>query len=93
MFVSLLLLLLLLIQGASEIILRKCSFIIGVNGKLLRLNMIEKNKITQKVLKVMALNGLRTICLAYVDYIFQDDNDDGYANNGDVELATTKASV
>ncbi|XP_027201973.2 plasma membrane calcium-transporting ATPase 2-like [Dermatophagoides pteronyssinus] len=66
----------LLAKGASEIILRKCSFIIGVNGKLLRLNMIEKNKITQKVLKVMALNGLRTICLAYVDYIFQNDDDD-----------------
>ncbi|XP_046911499.2 plasma membrane calcium-transporting ATPase 2 isoform X1 [Dermatophagoides farinae] len=66
----------LLAKGASEIILRKCSFIIGVDGKLLRLNLMEKNKITQQVIKVMAHNGLRTICLAYVDYIFHDDDDD-----------------
>lgn len=37
---------------------------------------MEKNKITQQVIKVMAHNGLRTICLAYVDYIFHDDDDD-----------------
>ncbi|KAK4263389.1 hypothetical protein QN277_028807 [Acacia crassicarpa] len=29
----------------------------------------------------------------YTNFKVQDDNHDGYANNGDVELATTKASV
>src|SRR5699024_6006529 len=31
----------------------------------------EKNKITNEVIKPMALNGLRTICLAYLDYLYE----------------------
>ncbi|UXI20155.1 hypothetical protein NH340_JMT06098 [Sarcoptes scabiei] len=65
----------LLAKGASEIILRKCAFIVGANGEILRLDQNEKSKIIAKVFKVMAQNGLRIICLAYLDYLFRGKKD------------------
>lgn len=47
----------------------------GANGEILRLDQNEKSKIIAKVFKVMAQNGLRIICLAYLDYLFRGKKD------------------
>lgn len=59
-------------QGASEIILNKCTFILGTNGELMRLDDGDRATIIDHVIKVMARNGLRTIVLAYQDYAIGD---------------------
>lgn len=47
----------------------------GYNGELLLLNAQEKGKIVNRLLKVMAANGLRVICLAYLDYLYDRPED------------------
>ena len=69
------------IQGASEIILKKCTFVIGRDGIICRLPQTEKEKIINEVIKPMALNGLRTICLAYLDYLWKTDTKQPIAAN------------
>uniref|UniRef100_A0A1W7RAY7 Calcium-transporting ATPase n=1 Tax=Hadrurus spadix TaxID=141984 RepID=A0A1W7RAY7_9SCOR len=56
-------------KGASEMVLKKCSYIFGAEGKLLRFPVEEQEKLVKNVIEQMASDGLRTICLAYKDYI------------------------
>ena len=55
----------LLTKGASEIVLDKCSFIIGENGRICELTEEDKKDIVSAVVHPMAGNALRTIALAY----------------------------
>ncbi len=55
----------LLTKGASEIILDKCSRIVGENGRVRDLLDEEKADIVTNVVQSMASHALRTICLAY----------------------------
>lgn len=55
-------------KGASEIVLQKCEWNLGPNGKLQQFSDADRNKIIKEVVEQMASNGLRTICLAYKDY-------------------------
>lgn len=43
----------------------------GLNGELLLLNAREKGRMVSKLIKVMAADGLRVICLAYLDYLYE----------------------
>ena len=56
---------LLLCKGASEIVLGKCSSVVGENGRILPLNAGERKNIINTVVQPMANNALRTLCMAY----------------------------
>ena len=56
-------------KGASEIVLKKCSFIVGEGGTIDEFNTQKQERIVQKVIEPMARDGLRTISLTYRDFI------------------------
>uniref|UniRef100_A0A915LVS2 Calcium-transporting ATPase n=1 Tax=Meloidogyne javanica TaxID=6303 RepID=A0A915LVS2_MELJA len=57
-------------KGASEITLRKCKWIFGQNG-LAPFSEHNYDRLMRDVIEPMASDGLRTICLAYKDYILK----------------------
>lgn len=56
-------------KGASEIVLKKCMFIYGKDGKLERFTKEEQDRLVKTIIEPMASDGLRTICVAYRDYV------------------------
>lgn len=60
---------LLLCKGASEIVLKKCSHIHGKEGILKPFTSIMMNKLIADVIEPMAENGLRTLSLAYREFV------------------------
>ncbi|CAF1139095.1 unnamed protein product [Adineta ricciae] len=54
-------------KGASEMVLTKCTSILGENNQEKQLTDEQKKHITQEVIEKMAHNALRTICIAYKD--------------------------
>nr|CDJ88738.1 ATPase and Haloacid dehalogenase hydrolase domain containing protein [Haemonchus contortus] len=56
-------------KGASEIILGRCAYLIGSDGKPHQFSADRLKEITATIISQMANNGLRTICVAYKDYI------------------------
>uniref|UniRef100_A0A673LW34 P-type Ca(2+) transporter n=1 Tax=Sinocyclocheilus rhinocerous TaxID=307959 RepID=A0A673LW34_9TELE len=52
-------------KGASEILLRKCSFILGRDDEAHAFRPRDKDEMVKKVIEPMACDGLRTICIAY----------------------------
>ncbi|CAI5448891.1 unnamed protein product [Caenorhabditis angaria] len=56
-------------KGASEIVLGRCSYLIGSDGKPHKLTDDRLKEITATIIHEMANNGLRTICLAYKNYV------------------------
>ncbi|XP_065104484.1 plasma membrane calcium-transporting ATPase 3a isoform X2 [Paramisgurnus dabryanus] len=54
-------------KGASEILLKKCSFILSGNGEARAFKPRDKDEMVKKVIEPMACDGLRTICIAYRD--------------------------
>nr|XP_037281565.1 plasma membrane calcium-transporting ATPase 2-like isoform X11 [Rhipicephalus microplus] len=61
-------------KGASEIVMKKCSFIFGANGQLENFRQEDQDRLVRSVIEPMASNGLRTICIAYKDYILTGSN-------------------
>uniref|UniRef100_A0AC35U884 Calcium-transporting ATPase n=1 Tax=Rhabditophanes sp. KR3021 TaxID=114890 RepID=A0AC35U884_9BILA len=59
-------------KGASEIILAKCKFISDDDGQPIEFKSDQLNAINQDIIENMAELGLRTICVAYKDYILHD---------------------
>ena len=56
-------------KGASEIIMKKCSFLTGDGGKPEAFNVNMQEKLVKNVIEPMAKDGLRTISLAYRDFV------------------------
>ncbi len=56
-------------KGASEILLKKCKWFLGRNGQLVRFTPKEYERLVREIIEPMASDGLRTICLAYKDYV------------------------
>lgn len=56
-------------KGASEIILNKCSFIYGHEGRLEKFTRDMQERLLKQVIEPMACDGLRTICIAYRDFV------------------------
>ncbi|GMT24756.1 hypothetical protein PFISCL1PPCAC_16053 [Pristionchus fissidentatus] len=56
-------------KGASEIILKKCTHFMGKNGQIVPFNTKDAERLVRDVIEPMASDGLRTICLAYKDYV------------------------
>ena len=49
--------------------MKKCMFIFGKDGTLLRFPKDEQDKLIKNIIEPMASDGLRTICIAYKDYV------------------------
>lgn len=58
----------LLSKGASEIMLSKCTSIVGNDGKTVPFSADDVKHVIDNVIEPMASNGLRTICVAYRDF-------------------------
>lgn len=56
-------------KGASEIILKKCKFILNKDGKADPFREHDLNNMIRNLIEPMACDGLRTICLAYRDFV------------------------
>uniref|UniRef100_A0A665UV76 Calcium-transporting ATPase n=1 Tax=Echeneis naucrates TaxID=173247 RepID=A0A665UV76_ECHNA len=54
-------------KGASEIMLKKCSYILDANGESRSFRPRDRDEIVKQVIEPMACEGLRTICIAYRD--------------------------
>ncbi|XP_009295017.1 plasma membrane calcium-transporting ATPase 3b isoform X3 [Danio rerio] len=54
-------------KGASEIVLKKCSSILGTNGEARNFRPRDRDEMVKKVIEPMACEGLRTICIGYRD--------------------------
>ncbi|XP_065219562.1 plasma membrane calcium-transporting ATPase 2 isoform X3 [Planococcus citri] len=56
-------------KGASEIVLKKCSFIYGRDGTLEKFTKDMQDRLVRNVIEPMACDGLRTISIAYRDFV------------------------
>lgn len=56
-------------KGASEIVLKKCSFIYGHDGVLEKFTRDMQDRLLHQVIEPMACDGLRTISIAYRDFV------------------------
>eukprot|EP00095_Tigriopus_kingsejongensis_P004686 maker-scaffold1243_size53534-snap-gene-0.3 protein:Tk04686 transcript:maker-scaffold1243_size53534-snap-gene-0.3-mRNA-1 annotation:"plasma membrane calcium-transporting atpase 2 isoform x2" len=56
-------------KGASEIILKKCSFTLVDGGRVDRFSSSEQDRCVREIIEPMARDGLRTISLAYRDFV------------------------
>ncbi|XP_057217608.1 plasma membrane calcium-transporting ATPase 2 isoform X3 [Triplophysa rosa] len=63
-------------KGASEIVLRKCSYILNEVSEPRVFRPRDRDEMVKKVIEPMACEGLRTICVAYRDFPAQPDWDD-----------------
>uniref|UniRef100_A0A183SGQ5 Calcium-transporting ATPase n=1 Tax=Schistocephalus solidus TaxID=70667 RepID=A0A183SGQ5_SCHSO len=66
-------------KGASEMVLKKCSFILDGNGQPKPFSQADQENLISTVIEPMASDGLRTIGLAYKNYIapgFPKDTND-----------------
>uniref|UniRef100_A0A336KVS7 Calcium-transporting ATPase n=1 Tax=Culicoides sonorensis TaxID=179676 RepID=A0A336KVS7_CULSO len=56
-------------KGASEIVLKRCAFIYGHDGVLEKFTRDMQDRLVQQVIEPMACDGLRTISVAYRDFV------------------------
>jgi len=56
-------------KGASEIVMKKCSFLVGEGGKIEPFTAAHQDRLVQTVIEPMAKDGLRTISIAYRDFV------------------------
>ncbi|XP_076651932.1 plasma membrane calcium-transporting ATPase 3 isoform X6 [Halictus rubicundus] len=56
-------------KGASEMIMKKCAFIYGREGHLEKFTKEMQERLTKNVIEPMACDGLRTISIAYRDFV------------------------
>lgn len=56
-------------KGASEIVLKKCDYIMDKDGNARRFTPADAEAMVANVIEPMASDGLRTICLAYKDFV------------------------
>ncbi len=56
-------------KGASEIILSKCSYILTDGGRVEKFSGAAQDRMVKDVIEPMARDGLRTISIAYKDFV------------------------
>ncbi|CAI6369427.1 unnamed protein product [Macrosiphum euphorbiae] len=56
-------------KGASEIVIKRCSYIYGRDGRLEKLTCEMQDRLLRNVIEPMGSNGLRTISVAFKDFI------------------------
>ncbi|GAA6089623.1 plasma membrane calcium-transporting ATPase 4 isoform X2 [Tachysurus ichikawai] len=67
-------------KGASEIVLRKCSYILDAAGQSRVFKSKDRDEMVQKVIEPMACEGLRTICVATREFKGEEPNWDNEAD-------------
>ncbi|CAD5220644.1 unnamed protein product [Bursaphelenchus okinawaensis] len=75
-------------KGASEIVLKKCKWILGRDGVVTKFSEKDQERLVRQVIEPMASDGLRTIGLAYKDYrpgTTQAENEVNYSGDIDWE--------
>uniref|UniRef100_A0A8C2A9L2 Calcium-transporting ATPase n=1 Tax=Cyprinus carpio TaxID=7962 RepID=A0A8C2A9L2_CYPCA len=78
-------------KGASEILLKKCSSILGANGEARNFKPRDRDEMVKKVIEPMACEGLRTICIAYRE--FSCDPEPDWDNEAEIVTDLTCISV
>ena len=63
----------LLTKGAAELILERCSFVIGEAGERLPLDQAGRDELKSKYVNLMTEAALRAIAVAYKDLDSQED--------------------
>ena len=56
-------------KGASEIIMKKCAFVLGEGGRVDKFTRAQQDNLIKNVIEPMARDGLRTISIAYRDFV------------------------
>nr|QFR55262.1 PMCA2 [Onchidium reevesii] len=56
-------------KGASEVVVKKCDYIMDEQGKAQPFSNRDHERVVNDVIEPMASDGLRTICLAYKDFV------------------------
>lgn len=56
-------------KGASEIILKKCAFVMVDGGRIDKFSASAQDRCVREVIEPMAKDGLRTISIAYRDFV------------------------
>uniref|UniRef100_A0A914YTV0 P-type Cu(+) transporter n=1 Tax=Panagrolaimus superbus TaxID=310955 RepID=A0A914YTV0_9BILA len=80
------------VKGASEILLSQCKWIIGSNNKIQPFESVYKVKMNKEVIESMASKGLRTICVAYKDYVpKKSDGKNDVQYSGSIDWEDEKA--
>ncbi|KAG7477330.1 hypothetical protein MATL_G00068460 [Megalops atlanticus] len=78
-------------KGASEILLKKCTSILGAGGEARSFRPRDRDEMMKKVIKPMACEGLRTICIAYRDLLRIPEPD--WDNEADIVTNLTCITV
>ena len=63
----------LLTKGAAELVVERCSFVIGEAGDRMPLDQARRDEIKSKYVKLMTEAALRAIAVAYKDLDSQED--------------------
>ncbi|XP_061591541.1 plasma membrane calcium-transporting ATPase 3b isoform X1 [Cololabis saira] len=78
-------------KGASEILLKKCSYILDANGESRTFRPRDRDEMVKQVIEPMACEGLRTICIAYRD--LQANPEPEWDNEADIVTELTCITV
>uniref|UniRef100_A0A8C6TSE8 Calcium-transporting ATPase n=1 Tax=Neogobius melanostomus TaxID=47308 RepID=A0A8C6TSE8_9GOBI len=78
-------------KGASEIMLKKCSYILDANGEARSFRPRDRDEMIKQVIEPMACEGLRTICIAYRDLSPNPEPD--WDNEADIVTELTCITV
>ncbi|XP_077469206.1 plasma membrane calcium-transporting ATPase 3b isoform X2 [Stigmatopora argus] len=78
-------------KGASEIMLKKCSYILDANGESRGFRPRDRDEMVKQVIEPMACEGLRTICIAYRDLPSNPEPD--WENEGEIVTELTCITV
>ena len=54
-----------LTKGAPDVVLERCTYILGENGRVDTLSRVQGGVLKATVVHDMATNALRTMCIAY----------------------------
>ncbi|KRX49638.1 Plasma membrane calcium-transporting ATPase 3 [Trichinella murrelli] len=80
-------------KGASEILLGKCKFILGADGTAQVFRQQDKDEMVRRVIEPMACDGLRTICLAYKDFVAANPENNQMQYRGQIDWDDENAVV
>ncbi|XP_041859273.1 plasma membrane calcium-transporting ATPase 3b isoform X1 [Melanotaenia boesemani] len=78
-------------KGASEILLKKCSYVLDANGEPRSFRPRDRDEMVKQVIEPMACEGLRTICIAYRD--LQPNPEPEWDNEADIVTELTCITV
>ncbi|XP_034151824.1 plasma membrane calcium-transporting ATPase 3b isoform X1 [Esox lucius] len=78
-------------KGASEILLKKCSYILDARGEPQTFRPRDRDEMVKQVIEPMACEGLRTICIAFRDLPSNPEPD--WDNEADIVTQLTCITV